>query len=256
MEIINTLNSIEIKKPKKLFKEPNSSCKYYGKDVAGTFSLGNAGSDIFTSHISQNTDWSLIDFIYQWNSIGLRGPEPEYTANKKIIFAGGSLSLGTGVPVEHSFPYILSQKMGASYINLSDVDTLSDLIEPLAQFKNFNPDIVIINDTRFIQLYGWALIDIYKMRNVESNPLYKSVFSECDKNFLLMFESYLQTLFPNAKLVLAHCVRRAFREMPTFQKMITVKLEKKLVVDIARDNAHPGIESHKNFAEEIYKIIN
>jgi hypothetical protein len=146
--------------------------------------------------------------------------------------------------------------LDASYINLSDVDTLSDLINPLKQFKNFNPDIIVINDTRFIQLYGWALIDIYKVKRVEHKDVYKNIFQECDINFLLLFETYLKTLFPNAKIVLAYCVRRAFNiEMPSFDYMKIVKLEKSDVVDIARDNAHPGIESHKRFAEKIYTAI-
>jgi hypothetical protein len=144
----------------------------------------------------------------------------------------------------------------SSYVNLSDVDTLSDLIEPLQKYKDFNPDVVVINDTRFIQQYGWALIDVYKVRNVESKGFYKNVFVECDQNFLLMFESYLKDLFPNAELVLAYCVRRAFKiEMPKFRYFKTVQLTKNEVVDIARDNAHPGILSHRNFAEKIYATL-
>ena len=34
----------------------------------------------------------------------------------------------------------------------------------LIEFKNFNPDYVILNDTRFFQNYGWALREIYKIR--------------------------------------------------------------------------------------------
>jgi hypothetical protein len=256
MENIDILNSVTIKAKKNLYKTPNTVDQFYGKDIENSFLLDVHGSDIFTSHILQKTNWEEIDVSYQWNSLGLRGPEPNYSAKKKILFGGGSLSLGTGIPVEKSFPHVLSQMLDASYINLSDVDTISDLIEPLEKFKDFNPDIVVINDTRFIQLYGWALIDIYKVRNVESGEFYKNVFLECDQKFLLMFESYLKNLFPNAELILAYCVRRAFKNpMPAFKYFKEVRLEKKEVVDIARDNAHPGIQSHSNFAKKIFSAI-
>lgn len=252
----NILENIEIKNPKHIFKTPNTIDKFYGKDQVDKFEFDKVGSDVFTSHVCQDVDWNNISFDYAWNSQGLRGPDPDYNCKKRILFAGGSLCVGTGVPVEHSFPDILSKMIDASYINLSDADTISDFIEPLKQFKNFNPTHVIINDTRFIQLYGWALIDIYKAKNIESNDMYKNIFAECDNNFLLMFEAYLNNLFPNAKLILAHCVRRAFKnDMPSFENFKIVRLERQDVVDLARDNTHPGILSHQIFAEKIYKAI-
>lgn len=252
----NLLDSIDVKKSKQIFKTPNTVSDYYEKDSEGAWIKGDIGSDIFTKHVSQDTDWDKINFNYKWNSLGLRGPEPDYSAETKILFAGGSLCLGTGVPLENSFPYIVSKELNASYINLSDADTISDFIEPLRKFTDFNPSFVIINDTRFIQMYGWALIDIYKTRNIENNDMYKKIFLECDKNFLLMFEAYLKDLFPNAQLILAHCVRRAFKmEMPDFRHFKIVRLEKEEVTDLARDNAHPGINSHKIFADKIVKTL-
>lgn len=204
----------------------------------------------------QTTDWSKIDIDYSWNSLGLRGPEPNYSASTKILFAGGSFCLGTGVPVENSFPYVLSKMLDASYINLSDVDCLSDLLNPLKDFKNFNPDIVIINDTRFIQIYGWALMDIYKIKNIESKNLYRNIFLECDKNFLITFECYVKNLFPKSKIIFSYSERKAFKKIPIdFEFLKIIKMEKSDVVDLGRDNAHPGIQSHKNFAEKLYNSI-
>jgi len=250
------INLTSLKDPKRLFKETNSSNKFYGKDKEDAFIKDGEGSDIFTKHVIQTTDWDSIEFEYKWNSLGLRGPEPDYTKPNRIIFAGGSLCVGTGIPMENSFPFLVSKMLDASYINVADVDTMSDLIQPLKQFVDFNPQCVVINDTRFIQMYGWALIDIYRVKNVESNQLYKKIFLECDQNFLLMFEAYLKDLFPNATLILAHCVRRAFKiEMPPFKYFKIVRLEKSQAVDLARDNAHPGILSHELFAKKIVNAI-
>lgn len=252
----NALSTVKLKNPKSLFKKPISVDLYYGKDQPGSFMLNRSGFDIFTLHVTQTTNWDKKSVEYHWNSLGLRGPEPDYNSNNRILFAGGSLCLGTGISVEDSFSYVLANKLNASYINLSDVDTLSDLIEPLKKFVDFNPTLVVINDTRFIQLYGWVLIDMLKVKDIENTDLYKTVFPECDRNFLLLFESYLKTLFPNATLVLSYCVRRAFKiDMPNFNHFKVVRFEKTDVVDVARDNNHPGIESHKNFAEKIYNSI-
>jgi len=256
MKTTDALNSIEVKSPKTLFKNPNTTDLFYGKDQPGAFQKDAHGTDIFTSGINQTTDWTTKQVNYHWNSLGLRGPEPDYSADNKILFAGGSFSVGTGVSVEDSFPYILAKKLNASYINLSDADTLSDLIDPLKKFADFNPNTVIISDTRFIQLYGWVLIDIFKVRNIEGNNLYKQVFLECDRNFLLMFEAYLKNLFPSATLVLAYCARRAFKmTMPEFEHFKVVRLEKTEMMDLARDNAHPGIKTHEAFANKIYTSI-
>jgi hypothetical protein len=256
MEIDRILESITIKENKVLFKTPNTVDKFYGKDQKDVFKLNESGNDVFTSHVIQETNWDKISFNYRWNSLGLRGPEPDYSASTKILFAGGSFCLGTGVPVENSFSYVLSKTLCASYINLSDVDCLSDLLNPLKKFKDFNPDIVIINDTRFIQIYGWALMKIYNTKNIESKNIYKNIFLECDKNFLVTFEYYIKSLFPKSKLIFSFSERKSFKKIPTnFEFLKVVKMERSDVVDLGRDNAHPGIQSHKNLAEKLYNSI-
>lgn len=250
------VENISVKKPKQLFKKPNSLDTHYRKDQKTIFEIGSQGTDLFTSHVIQDLDWTNIEFQYYWNSLGLRGPEPDYNKDNRILFAGGSLCLGTGLPLENSFPYILANMLDASYINISDADNISDFIEPLKKFKDFNPSVVVISDTRFIQLYSWALVDIYRVRTLENNKMYKDIFAECDQNFLLMFEAYLKNLFPQAQLIFAYCVRRTFKNIiPNFEHFKVVRFERNEIVDLARDNAHPGIRSHLSMAEKIYNSI-
>lgn len=250
------LKNFSNKKPKQLFKEPLTSTKFYGKDQPGAFILQGKGQDIFTSHLTQTYDWDKHNFEYTWNSLGLRGPEPDYDASTKILLAGGSNSFGTGVPVEYSFPWLLAEKMQANYINISDVDCLSDLINPLEKFVDYNPDYVIINDTRFIQLYGWMMIDLYKIKDIENTQVYKEIFKSCDQMFLKTFECYVKVLFPNSQIYFVYSKRRAWKDDVTQFKQITpILLDSELYVDIGRDNTHPGIESNINFAEKIYNSI-
>lgn len=252
----NILNTFSNKKPKILFKEPNTFQNYYGKDIADAFVLNGSGQDVFTSHLIQEYDWNTHHFGYAWNSLGLRGPEPDYNANTRILIAGGSNSLGTGIPVESSFPYLLAKKLNANYINLSDVDCLDELVNPLTQFADYDPHYVIINDTRFIQYYGWMMIDLYKTKDIENTDVYKKILKTCDNNFLLLFESHLKLLFPKSKIYLAYSKRRAWKDdLPDFKFVKPILLDKNLIVDMARDNAHPGMNSHKNFTDVIYNSI-
>lgn len=254
-----TLISHNVKKNKKhIFKDAGTTDLFYGTDQLESFKLNTPGRDSFTQHIIQNTDWSVINFDYKWNSLGLRGPEPDYSAKRKILFAGGSLCVGTGVPLEHSFPHILSDMAESSYINLSDVDTISDLIIPLKKFKNFNPDVVVISDTIFIQYHGWILMQFFKEKSRELKKAYRAVFAENDRNFLLMFDSFLGNLFPNSKIILACCNRKYFKFLENennYQYMKVVLITQQDIVDLARDNHHAGIASHKLIAEKIFKSI-
>ena len=86
----------------KTYKEkriPNTSVAGYGRDHIENFELGCSGRDIFTNHLTQDYDWRGNNFTYDWNSFGWRGPEPDFYAKKKMLFAGGSMTLGTGVPL-------------------------------------------------------------------------------------------------------------------------------------------------------------
>jgi hypothetical protein len=243
------------KKPKTLFKIPNTAQDFYEKDNGHNFKLNAKGSDTFSSHVIQYTDWDKISFNYRWNSLGLRGPEPDFSAKNKILFLGGSLCLGTGVPVEQSFPDILSKMLNANYINVSDCDSIADFIEPVKQFIDYKPQYVIVSDTRFIQSYGWALIDLYRNRGVEHTNTYKRLFKRSDDEFLLMFEAYLKNLFPNSKLILTYSMRKAFLNIPKFSHFSIVRFTKDDVIDLARDNAHPGPITHQTFAEKIYEKL-
>ena len=66
---------------------PNTSVAGYGRDFIENFKLGCSGRDIFTNHLTQDYDWRNNDFTYDWNSYGWRGPEPDFYAKKKMLFA-------------------------------------------------------------------------------------------------------------------------------------------------------------------------
>lgn len=252
-DLLKDIN-IPNKTPKDIQKEPNTEQDYYGKDNKD-IKMGVSGDDPFTKHVIQDVDWNKIPVSYKWNSFGLRGPEPDTTADTRILFAGGSTTLGVGVPVENTYPYIVADRLNASYVNLSDVDSLEELVDLLPHTQKFNPHIVIISDTRFIQFYGWALADIYRSKQVERKASYKHIFKKSDERYIKTFDGYIKNMFPESKIILARCVRRAFASIPQLNNMQDVQFKKTHVVDLARDNKHPGPKSHELFAEEILKCL-
>jgi len=248
-----------LKFQKDMFNKPNTVDLWYDKDNKENSKpwIDGPGRDLFTNHITQAGGPTRDDIRYNWNSLGLRGPEPDYNAKTKIIFGGGSLCLGTGINVEETFSNIVANEMGASYINFSPADCLTDLINILIKYKEFNPDYVILNDTRFIQSYGWGLREMYKIRKLEEEPGYKKYFTQSDIECFHLFDYFLKGVFPNAKLILAYCERRAWKsivpELDNIKKIPFVA--KETVVDLARDGFHPGVLSHKIMADKIIKGI-
>ena len=260
-EIKNAIDKLEIsrnKPAKRIFKEPNTVTQWCGKDNEqnSIYEEGKNARDPCTNHIPQSPNVPN-DVTYRWNSLGLRGPEPDYNAEVRLLAAGGSIGQATGVKEEDGFVARFAEKLNASYINIGDADSITDLIAPLIKFKDFNPTHVLISDTRFFQNYGWAMIDIYKLKQIENLSVYKEIFNDTDVATLIMLDYFLKGLFPNAKLILAYCERRAWRTVvpETFNNIIAVPYPKDMVVDLARDQTHPGPNSHKILSDKIYNSI-
>lgn len=247
----------------KTFKEkrvPNTSVAGYGRDHIDNFEMGCSGRDIFTSHLIQDYDWSSNNFTYDWNSFGWRGPEPDFTAEKKILFAGGSMTLGTGVPVEQSCVYLTAKRMGYDYMNMSDYDCLTELVEPMRTIgKQYDPDIVCINDTRFIAESGWALNYFMNTKNeVEKSQrkYYRQMLMQTNQDILIMFESFLRQTFPKAQLVfLLARNRKHFKLPPNYEHFKLVIYTPEDMMDLGRDCAHPGIKSNQHFADRLVEAL-
>ena len=96
---------------------PNETIKYYGRhDTGNKCKIGENGTDHFTFNAIQELDWdnnAELDFSYTWNKYGYRGPDD--LTDVGIVFAGGSLLLGTGIPYEMSIPYLLSKKLSLNH---------------------------------------------------------------------------------------------------------------------------------------------
>lgn len=264
-----------------LYKNPYAIEKYYGRDDGRTH-YGDPGKDPICNHLIQNIDYKKINIEYKFNSFGLRGPEPDSKkTDKKILFAGGSFCFGTGINVEDTLPYILSEMMEANYLNLSDVDSLTELIPHLRDIKNkFNPDYFVLCDTRFINELDWIRLFTYKnisedldmsdiiMNNnirkktldlleeekdyvITKNELKKfanEMFDIEAMNTITMFDSFCKDIF-NVPMVFVYFNRKSFiSKQFNFKNLKPIMIEKEEVIDMARDNVHPGPKTNQYIA--------
>ena len=263
--------------------KPNTVSKFYNEDD-GTNTVGESGKHVRSNHMVQAYDWSKHDFDYVWNSLGLRGPEPNYSADKKILYIGNSSTIGQGVPVEDCFAHITSTVLGYDYINLSDFYVMTDCIYKATKIcKEYNPDIIVMNNARFISggdfglanltyLFGKNVFKQFKDREqVEQLKLaFKDVLLEDAQKNLYMLEQTLYNLCSDVKIVWfnnSHTTNRNNNKSggselfahPDIYKLCSGKVEyydyKKEVVDLARDNRHPGLQAHRNIENCLIKVL-
>lgn len=249
---------------------PNTETVNHSTDQAEKFEFGGKSKHWLSQHVTQTYDWDKHPFTYKWNSLGLRGPEPDYNANQKILTIGNSLTLGQGVPVENSCIHLLAEELQADYINLSEFFVLTDCIDQLLELApKYNPDVVLIWTGRFItgldMITNYGLKKIPDFKDPDARSRVNSAMFNTSANVVRMFEALVKETCPNAK---AYWVtpeadansrpRDSWLNEEVWSKsdfdVIKINLFDS-VVDLGRDNQHPGIESHKRLRDLICKHI-
>lgn len=240
---------------KKETRMPGETLLWYGKDQQEK----DKTPEVMTMHLEQTRDWSNVDISYAWNSKGYRGPEPNYNANRKILFAGGSMLLGVGLPLEETLPEVLAKHYDADYINLSDYDSLTELTEPLKKMVDYNPNYVIIGDTRFVVENNWLMAHIKILRkqgmdiSKQAMHFFQESFNRTNKDILNIFSNYVENLFPNAKIVFLIAPRKNFKFETGLLNQVTLTQE--TMIDLSRDGVHPGPNTIKLVAQNIIRKI-
>ena len=242
-----------------LFKEPNTTLDWHGKDQPGLNKLHGKGTDDITLHLTQTRKWKDVEVKYHINSLGLRGPEPNYNAEHRILGMGGSFLFGTGVNEEDTFIHKVTSKLGGSYINVSDADTLTEIVEASEDIIcKFQPTCILLADTRFFDEYGltWRL-SYLKARETWSKELKKDIFDlrkTLVKRNRIVLELYLHYLVTVYKVPVFFITanRKDFGFDGNLSGM-GATIVNILAVDLARDNRHPGPVTHTNIAEEVLR---
>ena len=242
-----------------LYKQPNTTSLWSDEDTEGNYVQGGRGKWRMTNHLNQERDWEKISYSY--NDDGLRGPKPDVNAKKKIIFAGNCVFFGHGVYVEDSFPHIYSKKIGASYINISESRIFTDMIEDIDRIsKWFKPDKIVFSSCRFFDASSFIELHMrlrfnklfYKdkeQRSLIRNELRGRIKKSHFTHMTYIFE-YLKNKY---KCPIVYIHQKDFNPF-TYEGINIININEDLMVDLGRDNKHPGPQSHNLIANEIYKL--
>jgi hypothetical protein len=236
-------------------------------DLLGSWAAGETldyyGNDNIKlySHNLKNmpSDWYYKDknITYKLNSLGHRCNEiDDINFDDYILYTGDSFSLGVGLELETTFPFLISNQLSKPYYNLGLGGTGLDVM-----FYNLNtwllkypkPKMVVIYYTHYNRVLIKELEhDFFNSFNANSNvEEHKKLifYGDVSGYFITRFLLYKQTIDLFTKkfdIPFYHiCFTNDYEVIPNNGIKVFDFL------DTARDLLHAGIESHKSIANYI-----
>jgi hypothetical protein len=212
-----------------------------------------------------------IPISYKFNSFGYRCPEFTETAAIKILSIGCSYVLGLGLPSDllfhEKFAKRLRDESSLSVVNwnLGQSGASNDYISRIANLAIpvLNPDIVLVNFTRFARREYVAphrKLVRYSPTFFPPDPVAQEIYGhffalsspfDDEVNFYRNYKS-IESLLRDRIWLYSFIARE---EMEGFKEHLdhdrcVCSFE---AVDKARDNLHPGIESHNLVYEKFWE---
>jgi hypothetical protein len=188
-------------------------------------------------------NWINRNFTYKLNSHGFRCDE--FTNDPSAMFLGCSQTVGIGLPLEHTWAYILSQKMNLKMVNLGIGGTGPD-----SAFRLANHYIPILKPKIVIYLQP----DSSRLLLINRNNKFINLSVNNDKN---LYSSFYFEWVMNEENLHLHSLRNLLAIESICNrnniKLLTFTGQQFIRVDFARDLAHHGIQSNKEFSEFVWK---
>lgn len=197
-------------------------------------------------------------FTYKINSAGFRGDEFDI-GNDCIVTLGCSYTIGTGLPQEQVWPWILGGKLGLPVCNLAWGGTSSDTCFRLAQYwlPKLKPKHV------FMLTPPRDRVDVYTAGN-QDLPYWETLMASdqskifLNDNFIKYWFSYRENQNINIEKnklaieMLAKNNNSGFAVLDADAESSTAKSN----VGCARDFMHAGPVGHRALAEKMLNIAN
>lgn len=207
---------------------------------------------------SQPDDWYYIDktISYSYNNQGHRCKNiDEIDLDNYILFSGCSHTMGVGLELEKTYPYIVSKKLGCDYYNMAIPASGPDVVQHniLNWYYSIpqKPKLVIIQWPDHSRFLGY-------------NPEYKNLIPmgnwQGDTELLkFIVDSEEYGLFNARKKLITELLSNVI-QVPTIRfnygsqigyESDPFRMRK---LDLARDLSHSGIKSHVEFSETLHKV--
>lgn len=199
----------------------------------------------------QEMGWVDKQITYSFNEYGFRCPS--FSDDPSILFLGCSLTTGIGLPLENTWPYIVSAELKLNLINLGQGGGSGDTVFRLAHgwIPRLKPKIVYV-------------LMPHEDRNEIVSVREKTVFllpSQLKEGHLpkKWEEYYSDWLLEPTNMNIAAIKNRLALKQLCLQnncKFVFSSVHELIFVDLARDLGHPGIETNKNIAAMALDKIN
>jgi len=171
--------------------------------------------DTLLGHVHKESKKAILqDVEIKLNSHGMRSPEP-ISEKSKILFIGSSISLGWGVPLNKSYPQLLSENLANQNLNyqilngsVGNYNTYRYVENFLKNQKDIDPKVLVvnyfINDAEILpmgsrnillensELAASLTIAVKKMLSENNESLvdyYKELYRDENSGFKLMKKS-------------------------------------------------------------------
>lgn len=188
--------------------------------------------------------WLDRKITYKFNSVGHRSNEFQ---DNSIVFLGCSITFGIGLPLESTYPTIVSAALNLPCSNLAVSGSSSDTAFRLSEYwlPKVKPKIVIMMspDKSRLELLG------KEASNLRVNDI--SAHSIFYQRWLMDEENARLNQLKNILAVKSICTELGIKFLPFTVEKDFCFIES----DLARDLSHPGVVSNLLTAEKIISSI-
>jgi hypothetical protein len=184
--------------------------------------------------------WKDRRFTYRFNSQGFRCEE--FSQDIGILFLGCSYTVGVGLPVEETWPYLVAKSLGLNYANLAQAGGSNDTAFRLGYhwIPRLKPKIVFLlsPEVHRFELVGNDLIHFLSPTNISAR------FKSYAEEWMICTTNPEINKIKNTSALQYICNQHDVK----FFETASYDLKR---IDYARDIAHPGVESNRQFAQSI-----
>lgn len=191
--------------------------------------------------------WIGSNFTYKFNSHGFRGDEFNTGAGTSIMTLGCSHAMGIGLPLENTWTYLVTKRMGLKNFNLSIGGGSNDLAFRLAHnwIRQLKPKLVIFMITHSTRL---EVLDSY-------NSHQYNIDNDIDNNKDLLWKRWIvNEVNSNMNAIKNTMAIQHLCDSQKIKLILTTHMVGK-EVDFARDLSHAGIKTNEIIADNICNII-
>lgn len=198
----------------------------------------------FKSKVLERYGWLNSKFTYKFNSHGFRCEE--FTEDPSIVFLGCSMTVGVGLPIEATWPTLVSNELNLKCYNLGIGGASNDTAFRLALYwlEKIKPKMVVFCRTFPTRMEVFSATGAIANIADELPEFYLNYWTRNIHNVDLLQKKNSLAIMKLSEEIDAKFVQISVTDFQPLQ------------VDLARDLAHPGVQTNIKVSELVLSKIN